>query len=433
MKSRLAQGGNISPQVDLAGDENVEISSHNPEEEVVEEMNRFTVPRSEKGPKRLRPFSTRETGKAALADDPEWDEILTEDALKEAQQQGLTPEEKYEQELQDVSLSVEMYHNFTLFHDDINDWDELRRLVDTGWVSEKKKAEERGLEGEEAERHGVNIAMHEGNDLREYAQQKILDSGFTHEKRTQMARTLLSAGDRIIQGQVRDLSMENIDLNKLFEGEDQPYTDFLMDGQDSAEELYRDMIDKKTVDLYVASIDMGANMADASNEQRDHLRRFARNIGIPFQIRDDINEIRSVSSYTENGESEDEELGKEATDIFNGKTTLPVLTAYNNIEEKLEDVTEDIAELDGERRWPLKDRKRQLEYEKAMIEGFYGDESISDRQLTEVADAIYKHETASDLYDEKIDDAIHHLDEADLSGDTESLEMLAEYMKDRDY
>lgn len=433
LKARLTGGGGISPELDLAEDENVQLNSHKPEREVVEEMNRFTVPRSDKGPKRLRPFSTREVGRSTVEEDAEWGEILNEDALQDAEQRDITPGEKYQEELEEVSLSVELYHNFTLFHDDINDWDEVRRLVPTGWVSEKEKAEGRGLEGEEAERHGVNIAMHEGNDLREFAHQMILDSGFTAEKKNEMARTLIGAGDRIIQGQVRDLSMEHIDLNKLFEGEDQPYTDFLIGDSDTAEDLYVDMIDKKTVDLYVASVDMGATAANASEEQRDHLRRFARNMGIPFQIRDDINEIRSVSSYTENGEAEDEDLGKEATDIYNGKTTLPVLTAYNNIEEKLDEVESDVLELDDQRAEVLQNHKRDLEYQKALIEGFYGREDITDDQLTEVADAIYKHETASDHYEEKIEKAIHHLEEAEIPGGTENLELLADYMKEREY
>jgi hypothetical protein len=68
-----------------------------------------------------------------------------------------------------------------------------------------------------------------------------------------------------------------------------------------------------------------------------------------------------------------------------------------------------------------------------LIEGFYGREDITDQQVQKVADAIYSHETASDLYQEKLEDAMYHLQEADLPGETENLELLAEFMKERNY
>jgi geranylgeranyl diphosphate synthase type I len=432
--------GTLSPNADLAIDENVNIGNHSPESEVVREMKRFTNPDSPKGPKRLRPATTRWVAKEGLEENPDWENILNEDSLEEVDERGITPEEKYEEEVDDVSLTLEMYHNFTLFHDDINDQDEVRRHVPTGWASERDKAEERGLEEEEAERHGKNIAMHEGNDLREFAYQVINDSDFKPEKILEMQRSVISVGDRIIQGQVRDLTMEHIDLERLFDGEDGEFTDLLMGDVDSAEDLYLDMIDKKTVDLYVAAADIGAIAADMSEDQRDHIRRYARNMGIPFQIRDDINEIRSVSGYgpepglDEREDNADRGLGKEATDISNGKTTLPVLTAYSNLEEEIREIEEDIQNLGGDDELgQLVQAKRGLEYDKALIEGFYGNEELDNNQVRKVADAIYRHESASDIYSEKINEAIEHLEEADIPGDTENLELLAEYMKDRDY
>lgn len=425
-------------------------------------MKRFTNPRpASKGPKRMRPYSTREAGKAALPDDPEWSNILTQEGIKEAGERDISLEQKYEEELDRVSLALEFYHNFTLVHDDINDRDDERRTVPTTRVQETEKARSRGLEDDVAARHGDNMAMHIGNDLRELAFQTLIDSDFTSEVSQDMQRQLISAGSRIIDGQMKDLTMEHIGLNKLFKGEDQPFTDLMIGEYDDESELYRDMIDKKTVDLYVASVDIGAaaagleddrsyesDISDKERSPRDHMRRFARNMGIPFQIRDDINEIRSVSSYTENGEEEGEGIGKAATDIYNGKTTLPVITAYQNVCEKIEEIESQIeqpevepgisgsqdGDVEGHKRaYPLMDRKRELELEKAAIEGFYGNEDITDDQLEQVADAIYKHETASDLYTEKLDDAMYHLEEADLPGDTENLELLAEFMKERNY
>jgi len=448
LEGRVLNHGLISPDADLAVDENVRMDSSTLETEKVQEMQRFTNPRpEEKGPKRMRPYSTREVGRTALPDDPEWDEILTEEGIEEAEERGITLHQKYEEELDRVSLSLEFYHNFTLVHDDINDRDDERRTVPTTRINEREKAKERGLNEDEAARHGDNMAMHIGNDLRELATQTLVDSDFVPEISEEMQRQLVSAGSRIIDGQMKDLTMEHIDLDKLFEGEYQPFTDLMIGDYDTKGELYRDMIDKKTVDLYVAAVDIGAKAAglednkgydqDISEEQRsprDHMRRFARNMGIPFQIRDDINEIRSVSSYTENGESEGEGIGKAATDIYNGKTTLPVLTAYQNISEEISKIESNIEEFDEQNKVSaLQNRKRGLEHEKAMIEGFYGKEDLKDDQVQSVADVIYKHETASDLYKEKLEDAMYHLDEADLPGDTENLELLAGFMKERNY
>jgi geranylgeranyl pyrophosphate synthase len=444
---RTSEGDLISPDADLAQDENVEIASKALELEKVEEMNRFTNPRPDgKGPKRMRPYSAREAGRAALSDDPEWDETLSEEGIQEAEERDISLEEKYEEELDRVSLALEFYHNFTLEHDDINDRDDERRSVPTTRKQQREKAKQRGLNEDEAIRHGDNMAMHIGNDLRELAFQTIIDSDFTSEIAEDMQRQLISAGSRIADGQMEDLTMEYIDLSKLFEGEDQPFTDLLIGEYDDEGELYMDMIDKKTVDLYVASVDIGAAAAgleddrsyesdipDEERSPRDHMRRFARNMGIPFQIRDDINEIRSVSSYTEDGEEEGEGIGKTPTDIYNGKTTLPVLTAYQNVSEKIEEIESDIKELDDHKAQVLKNEKRNLEYEKALIEGFYGREDITDQQVQKVADAIYSHETASDLYQEKLEDAMYHLQEADLPGETENLELLAEFMKERNY
>jgi len=462
LEGRVLNHELISPDADLAEDENVRMDSSTLEREKVQEMQRFTNPRpEEKGPKRMRPYSTREVGRTALPDNPDWDDILTEEGIEEAEERGISLRQKYEEELNRVSLSLEFYHNFTLVHDDINDRDDERRTVPTTRINEREKAKERGLNEDEAARHGDNMAMHIGNDLRELSTQTLVDSDFVPEISEEMQRQLLSAGSRIIDGQMKDLTMEHIDLDKLFEGEYQPFTDLMIGDYDTKGELYRDMIDKKTVDLYVAAVDIGATAAglednkdynqDISDEQRsprDHMRRFARNMGIPFQIRDDINEIRSVSSYTEDGELEGEGIGKEATDIYNGKTTLPVLTAYQNVCEKLDEIESQIDEPEVQpgiseshndeksthkRAYPLMDRKRELEHEKAIIEGFYGEEDLTDDQVQSVADVIYKHETASDLYKEKLEDAMYHLDEADLPGDTENLELLAGFMKERNY
>ena len=94
-----------------------------------------------------------------------------------------------------------------------------------------------------------------------------------------------------------------------------------------SEEVYYDVIRKKTASLFESCAAVGALSAHATAEQLELAKRFGLNIGIIFQIRDDIFDY-----------FDSKDIGKPTgNDMAEGKLTLPVLYALNNhpVEEML--------------------------------------------------------------------------------------------------
>lgn len=89
--------------------------------------------------------------------------------------------------------------------------------------------------------------------------------------------------------------------------------------RDFSEEIYFDVIRKKTAALFTASAESGALAANASEEEVKTAALFGEMIGIAFQIKDDIFDY-----------FESEELGKPTgNDMMEGKLTLPALYVLN--------------------------------------------------------------------------------------------------------
>ena len=97
-----------------------------------------------------------------------------------------------------------------------------------------------------------------------------------------------------------------------------------------SEEIYFDVIRKKTAALFTASAESGALSVKASADDVDKAALFGEMIGIAFQIKDDI------FDYFEN-----EALGKPTgNDMLEGKLTLPALYVLN---EKADEETRELA------------------------------------------------------------------------------------------
>jgi octaprenyl-diphosphate synthase len=89
--------------------------------------------------------------------------------------------------------------------------------------------------------------------------------------------------------------------------------------QEFSEDVYYQVIQQKTASLFEACGAMGALSAQADDEQVELARQFGHNIGMIFQIRDDI-----FDYY------ESKEIGKPTgNDMLEGKLTLPVIYALN--------------------------------------------------------------------------------------------------------
>lgn len=97
-----------------------------------------------------------------------------------------------------------------------------------------------------------------------------------------------------------------------------------IDNRDLSEKVYYDVIKQKTAALFEACAATGAISSDASDETVEKARLFGQNLGIAFQIRDDI------FDYYDDGE-----IGKPTgNDMAEGKLTLPVLYALNSTQNK---------------------------------------------------------------------------------------------------
>ena len=182
-----------------------------------------------------------------------------------------------------AASAVEMIHNFTLVHDDIMDNDEMRHGVPT---THKK--------------FDVPLAILAGDVLYSKAYHTIsskskLSSNYT----TQLITKLSKACVEICEGQVDDI--------KLAENKRIP-----------TESEYIKMIEKKTAVLFEVSCAMGAISAKKSTKDVKNLSVFGRNLGIAFQITDDLIGIMGNTKVT----------GKAVgNDIREGKKSLPILLA----------------------------------------------------------------------------------------------------------
>lgn len=147
-----------------------------------------------------------------------------------------------------ASLAVELFHNFTLMHDDIMDNAPLRR----GQVTVHEKFSE-------------NSAILSGDALFTAAYQALEIA--TPEAMPQLLRLLNKTSMEVCEGQQLDLDFESMD--------------------DVSEEMYLEMIRLKTSVLLAASCSMGAICAGASKERVALWYEFGEKLGLAFQIQDD--------------------------------------------------------------------------------------------------------------------------------------------------
>jgi geranylgeranyl diphosphate synthase type I len=175
-----------------------------------------------------------------------------------------------------AASSVEMIHNFTLVHDDIMDNDEMRHGVPTTH-----------------NKFDMPLAILAGD---------VLSPNHT----TQLVTKLSKACVEICEGQVDDV--------KLAENKRIP-----------TEQEYIKMIEKKTAVLFEVSCAMGAICAKRKEKDVKNLSTFGRNLGIAFQITDDLIGIMGDSKVTK------KPVGN---DIREGKKSLPILLAIRKARGK---------------------------------------------------------------------------------------------------
>ena len=184
-----------------------------------------------------------------------------------------------------AASAVEMVHNFTLVHDDIMDNDEMRHGVPT--VHKK---------------FGMPIAILAGDVLFSKAFQVITDSKLPANATTQLVSRLAKACVDVCEGQLLDVKMA--EERKI-----------------PSQAEYITMIGKKTAALFDVSCAMGAICATNKPKDISNLSSFGRNLGIAFQITDDLIGVMGDPKITK------KPVGN---DLREGKKSLPILMAIKS-------------------------------------------------------------------------------------------------------
>lgn len=180
-----------------------------------------------------------------------------------------------------VALAVEVFHNFTLIHDDIMDESALRRnhpTVHMKWNSD--------------------IALLSGDAMVIKAYELLFQSD--KNLLTQLFPVFNNTALAVCEGQQHDMDYES--------------------REDVSVDEYLAMIEKKTAVLIAASIKMGAICGGADRNDSELLFDFGKNIGIAFQLQDDLLDVFADS----------DEFGKICgNDIVSNKKTLMLIEALS--------------------------------------------------------------------------------------------------------
>ena len=182
---------------------------------------------------------------------------------------------------QHAAVGLELLHTASLVHDDVVDESGERR----GQASVNKVFDNK-------------VAVLVGDYILSTA---LMQVSFTHSE--VIVRNLAELGRTLSNGEILQLS--NIQ------------------NQDISEDIYYQVIKQKTAALFEACAALGALSVGATEHDIEGARRFGRNLGIIFQIRDDI------FDYYDHGD-----IGKPTgNDMMEGKLTLPVIYALMSTQD----------------------------------------------------------------------------------------------------
>ena len=181
-----------------------------------------------------------------------------------------------------LAACVEFIHTATLLHDDVVDESDLRRGLPTANAVWDNKASV--LVGDFLFSRAFQFMVEDGS-------LKVLD-------------TLSAASAAIAEGEVHQLMTAN--------------------NISTTEEAYLQVVEGKTARLFEAAAQVGAIVADRPAEDEVNLAAYGRNLGIAFQLIDDVLDYSAHEAT----------LGKEIGDDFrDGKITLPIILAYRRGDE----------------------------------------------------------------------------------------------------
>ncbi len=185
------------------------------------------------------------------------------------------------------AAAVELGHNFSLIHDDIEDGDRERRHRATLWTL-----------------HGIPQAINTGDAvfvLSRIALHRLTELGFSDAKVLRLMRLYDETCLALCEGQYLDIRSGEHDAEMTVD-------------------LYFDMIGRKTAALISASVEAGALLATDDEAVITRYRQFGWALGLAFQLNDDVLGIWGREQAT----------GKEPSDLARHKKTLPVIYALEH-------------------------------------------------------------------------------------------------------
>lgn len=258
-----------------------------------------------------------------------------------------------------AALAIEIFHNFTLIHDDIMDEAPLRRGQQT--VHEK---------------WNTNIAILSGDVLmiKAYEQLALCPPSVLPDLITIFNKTAVE----VCEGQQMDMDFET--------------------REEVVQEEYIEMIKLKTSVLLGCALEMGGILAQTSQKNKSEIYQFGVNIGIAFQIQDDLLDLYG----------DVEKVGKQVGgDILANKNTLLSILAMSHANE---DQSKELKRLKSE-----KDTIRKIKVTKSIFDEL-GVESMC-------------HQIMQDYYQK----ALNHFNAIQLENKTSALLDLTEALMKRDF
>ncbi|MEO6130752.1 MAG: polyprenyl synthetase family protein, partial [Saprospiraceae bacterium] len=186
-----------------------------------------------------------------------------------------------------AALAIEYFHNFSLVHDDIMDEAVIRRGHESVHL-----------------RYGRNAAILSGDALLIQCFELLLEAGRKNNTGSAICSAMAHSAVTICEGQQMDMDFEKLDS--------------------PSEADYLEMIRKKTASLLGTCLRIGSLLAGASAEVSDMLYDFGENLGISFQIKDDILDALGDAEVT----------GKQkGGDILRGKKNFLYVHTFNQLNE----------------------------------------------------------------------------------------------------
>lgn len=177
---------------------------------------------------------------------------------------------------------IEFIHTATLLHDDVVDNAKTRRglsTVNTVWGNEPSV-----LVGDFLYSRSFELMSRDGNN--------------------EILKTISRVTTALSEGEILEI-VKTADIT-------------------TTEEDYYEIIGNKTAVLFGAACEIGAILGNCSRNKRTALKEFGYNLGIAFQLKDDVLDLTSYNDV----------LGKHVgTDLKEGKLTLPLIHALKNAKE----------------------------------------------------------------------------------------------------